>query len=96
MVDRIENGQGRASDLDMLDSVAGDIMGRTICALGDAAALAHGDFARHRSIFSNKTTLFHPARVTRVPARAPRTDGRTPAAASPTSVVSTMRWRETE
>jgi NADH-quinone oxidoreductase subunit F len=39
MVDRIENGQGRASDLDMLDSVAGSIMGRTICALGDAAAL---------------------------------------------------------
>ncbi|NBW24380.1 MAG: NADH oxidoreductase (quinone) subunit F, partial [Betaproteobacteria bacterium] len=29
MVDRIENGHGRASDLELLDSVAGNIMGRT-------------------------------------------------------------------
>ncbi|MFM8866273.1 MAG: NADH-quinone oxidoreductase subunit NuoF, partial [Limnohabitans sp.] len=34
VVDRIENGQGRPSDMDLLDSVAGNIMGRTICALG--------------------------------------------------------------
>ena len=40
VVDRIENGQGRPSDMDLLDSVAGNIMGRTICALGDAAAMA--------------------------------------------------------
>ena len=39
MVDRIEHGQGRASDIDMLDSVAGNIMGRTICAFGEAAAM---------------------------------------------------------
>jgi len=39
VVDRIENGQGRASDLELLDNVAENIMGRTICALGDAAAM---------------------------------------------------------
>jgi len=35
---RIENGQGRQEDLDMLVDVANNIEGRTICALGDAAA----------------------------------------------------------
>ncbi|GGI17456.1 NADH-quinone oxidoreductase subunit NuoF [Oxalicibacterium faecigallinarum] len=39
MVQRIENGQGRAEDLDMLNSIADNIQGRTICALGDAAAM---------------------------------------------------------
>jgi NADH-quinone oxidoreductase subunit F len=47
MVDRIENGQGRASDIDMLDSVAGNIMGRTICALGDAAAMPVRGMLKH-------------------------------------------------
>ena len=36
---RIEHGQGRPEDLDMLNSVADNIQGRTICALGDAAAM---------------------------------------------------------
>src|SRR5471030_1986705 len=39
MIHRIENGQGRPSDLDVLNSVADNIQGRTICALGDAAAM---------------------------------------------------------
>jgi len=39
MVHRIENGQGRPEDIDMLNSVANNIQGRTICALGDAAAM---------------------------------------------------------
>jgi NADH-quinone oxidoreductase subunit F len=39
MVQRIENGQGRADDLDLLNSIADNIQGRTICALGDAAAM---------------------------------------------------------
>ena len=39
MVDRIEHGQGRQDDLDLLNSVADNIQGRTICALGDAAAM---------------------------------------------------------
>jgi NADH-quinone oxidoreductase subunit F len=39
IVQRIEHGKGRAEDLDLLDSVANNIQGRTICALGDAAAM---------------------------------------------------------
>jgi NADH-quinone oxidoreductase subunit F len=39
MVHRIEHGQGRPGDLDMLNKVADGIQGRTICALGDAAAM---------------------------------------------------------
>jgi NADH-quinone oxidoreductase subunit F len=35
---RIERGEGAISDLDLLVSVANNIEGRTICALGDAAA----------------------------------------------------------
>lgn len=44
---RIEEGQGRAEDLDLLDSVAGNIQGRTICALGDAAAMPVRSFVKH-------------------------------------------------
>ncbi|MDY0272828.1 MAG: NADH-quinone oxidoreductase subunit NuoF [Advenella sp.] len=47
IVNRIENGQGRPEDLDMLDTVAGNIMGRTICALGDAAAMPVRGFLKH-------------------------------------------------
>ncbi|MBO1111913.1 NADH-quinone oxidoreductase subunit NuoF [Bordetella petrii] len=47
MVHRIEHGQGRQEDLDLLDSVAGNIMGRTICALGDAAAMPVRGFLKH-------------------------------------------------
>jgi NADH-quinone oxidoreductase subunit F len=39
MVHRIEHGKGRPDDLDLLNSVADNIQGRTICALGDAAAM---------------------------------------------------------
>jgi NADH-quinone oxidoreductase subunit F len=47
MVDRIENGQGKASDLALLDNVAESIMGRTICALGDAAAMPVRGMIKH-------------------------------------------------
>src|SRR5690606_37906892 len=47
MIQRIENGQGRPEDLDVLDSVASNIMGRTICALGDAAAMPVRSFIKH-------------------------------------------------
>ena len=47
MVHRIERGEGRKEDLDLLDSVAGNIMGRTICALGDAAAMPVRGFLKH-------------------------------------------------
>ncbi len=39
VVNRIEHGRGRPEDLDLLNSVADNIQGRTICALGDAAAM---------------------------------------------------------
>jgi NADH-quinone oxidoreductase subunit F len=47
IVHRIENGQGRLEDLALLDDVADNIAGRTICALGDAAALPVKSFIRH-------------------------------------------------
>ena len=47
VVHRIENGQGRNEDLDLLNSVADNISGRTICALGDAAALPVKSFVKH-------------------------------------------------
>jgi NADH-quinone oxidoreductase subunit F len=39
VVERIANGQGKPEDIDLLNSVADNIQGRTICALGDAAAM---------------------------------------------------------
>jgi NADH-quinone oxidoreductase subunit F len=47
VVHRIEHAQGKAGDLDLLTSVAEDIIGRTICALGDAAALPVRSFVKH-------------------------------------------------
>ena len=47
MVHRIEHGEGRNDDLDMLNSVADNIQGRTICALGDAAAMPVRAFIKH-------------------------------------------------
>jgi NADH-quinone oxidoreductase subunit F len=64
-VHRIESGQGRAEDLDMLAELADNIAGRTICALGDAAALPVKSFIKHfRSEFEyhieNKKCLVAP------------------------------------
>ena len=47
VVDRIERGEGRQEDLDLLNSVCDNIMGRTICALGDAAALRVRGMPKH-------------------------------------------------
>jgi NADH-quinone oxidoreductase subunit F len=47
MVDRIETGRGKSADLDLLNSVADNIQGRTICALGDAAAMPVRAFIQH-------------------------------------------------
>jgi NADH-quinone oxidoreductase subunit F len=47
VVNRIEHGEGRQEDLDLLNSVADNIQGRTICALGDAAALPVKSFIKH-------------------------------------------------
>ncbi len=47
VVQRIENGQGRPEDLDLLLEVASGISGKTICALGDAAAMPVSSFVKH-------------------------------------------------
>lgn len=47
VVHRIEHGQGTMEDLELLDKVASNIMGRTICALGDAAAMPVRSFIEH-------------------------------------------------
>jgi NADH-quinone oxidoreductase subunit F len=47
MVHRIEHGQGRREDLDLLTEISDNIAGRTICALGDAAALPVKSFIKH-------------------------------------------------
>ena len=47
MVDRIETGHGRPADMDLLNSVADNIQGRTICALGDAAAMPVRAMIKH-------------------------------------------------
>jgi len=47
VVSRIENGKGQSSDLDLLDDVADKIAGKTICALGDAAAMPVAGMLKH-------------------------------------------------
>ena len=47
ILDRIVHGTGTISDLDLLDSVATNICGRTICALGDAAAMPVQSFIKY-------------------------------------------------
>ncbi len=47
VVHRIEHGQGRPEDLELLDRIAANIAGRTICALGDAAAMPVQGMLKH-------------------------------------------------
>ncbi|MGE0385460.1 MAG: NADH-quinone oxidoreductase subunit NuoF [Gammaproteobacteria bacterium] len=47
MVTRIVEGKGRPEDIDKLDDVSRKIEGRTICALGDAAAWPVQSFVKH-------------------------------------------------
>lgn len=47
VVKRIVDGQGRMEDLDLLTDVSSNISGRTICALGDAAATPVLSFIQH-------------------------------------------------
>ena len=44
---RMLHGQGKKEQLALLDNVAENIMGRTICALGDAAAMPVRSFIQH-------------------------------------------------
>jgi NADH-quinone oxidoreductase subunit F len=47
VVDRIHRGQAQEGDIALLDNVAENIMGRTICALGDAAAMPVRAMLKH-------------------------------------------------
>ena len=47
MLTRILDGKGTLEDIDRLDDVAHKIEGRTICALGDAAAMPVWSFIKH-------------------------------------------------
>ncbi len=47
LVDKIQRGEARPADMDLLDNVAENIMGRTICALGDAAAMPVRAMLKH-------------------------------------------------
>jgi len=65
VIHRIEHGQGRPEDLDLLLNLADNIQGRTICALGDAAAMPVRAFVKtYRSEFEyhieNKRCMVKP------------------------------------
>jgi NADH-quinone oxidoreductase subunit F len=47
VIDRIVKGQGKMEDLDLLTDVSKNISGRTICALGEAAATPVLSFIKH-------------------------------------------------
>lgn len=47
IVDRIERGEGRMEDLELLDQLGNNIAGRTICALGDAAVMPIRGMLKH-------------------------------------------------
>lgn len=47
IIDRIVKGQGKMEDLDLLTDVSKNISGRTICALGEAAATPVLSFIKH-------------------------------------------------
>ena len=75
VVDRIHNRLGRQSDLDLLNSVADNIQGRTICALGDAAAMPVRAMIKHyrhefeAMILENTSQTAAPSGVSQAPGR---------------------------
>jgi NADH-quinone oxidoreductase subunit F len=46
IIDRIEDGHAKMEDLKLLEEVADNINGKTICALGDAAAMPVQSFVK--------------------------------------------------
>ena len=57
IIHRIEHGEGRMEDLDLLLNLADNIQGRTICALGDAAAMPVRAFVKvYREEFEHHIT----------------------------------------
>jgi NADH-quinone oxidoreductase subunit F len=76
VIHRIEHGEGRMEDLDLLLSVADNIQGRTICALGDAAAMPMRAFVKnYRAEFEyhikNKCCLVGPGAHPHAPHETP-------------------------
>jgi len=47
LVHRVEHGHGKLEDIDLLNSVADNIQGRTICALGEAASMPVRAMIKH-------------------------------------------------
>ena len=47
IIHRIEHGEGREGDLELLDSIGNQMAGRTICALADAAVFPVRSFTKH-------------------------------------------------
>lgn len=54
ILNRLRKGKGRKQDIDLLEHIATNISGRTICALGDAAAMPVKSFLKYfRPEFEN-------------------------------------------
>jgi NADH-quinone oxidoreductase subunit F len=47
VLERLEHGGGRVKDVDLLNDVADNILGKSFCALGDAAAMPVQGFIKH-------------------------------------------------
>jgi NADH-quinone oxidoreductase subunit F len=57
VLERLENGHGKASDIDLLADVADNILGKSFCALGDAAAMpVQGALKHFRAEFEHHVT----------------------------------------
>jgi NADH-quinone oxidoreductase subunit F len=57
VLERLEHGQGRERDIDLLNDVADNILGKSFCALGDAAAMPVMGFIKHfRDEFEHHVT----------------------------------------
>jgi len=55
--ERLENGHGRETDIDLLADVADNILGKSFCALGDAAAMpVQGALKHFRAEFEHHVT----------------------------------------
>jgi NADH-quinone oxidoreductase subunit F len=76
IINRIEHGEGRQEDLDLLLNLADNIQGRTICALGDAAAMPVRAFVKvYRDEFQHhidhKSCTVKPGGYSSAPVRMP-------------------------
>jgi NADH-quinone oxidoreductase subunit F len=57
ILERLEHGGGRSADLDLLGDLADNILGRSFCPLGDAAAMPVQGFLKHfRDEFESHVT----------------------------------------